>query len=248
MEREIVLDTETTGLDPSKGDRIIEIGAVELLEHLPTGNTFHVYLNPERKISEDSIRIHKITDAFVADKPFFRDIAEEFLSFLGNSPLVIHNAQFDLNFINHELKKIYITNLNSPVIDTLHLAREKFPGSSASLDSLCRRFNIDITTRTRNGHGALTDCYLLSEVYLDILGGKQPKLGLDSGVDSEKEKRTDVSSLGNNLIRQKSLCSRLSEADLKKHQEFIKEIGCEKNWRSLNLDQVFSATAEKFIG
>ena len=108
MQREIVLDTETTGLDPSKGDRIIEIGAVELLEHVPTGKTFHVYLNPERKIPEDSIRIHKITDAFVDDKPFFRDIAKDFLSFLGNSPLVIHNAQFDLNFINHELKKIYI--------------------------------------------------------------------------------------------------------------------------------------------
>ena len=248
MQREIVLDTETTGLDPSKGDRIIEIGAVELLEHVPTGKTFHVYLNPERKISEDSIRIHKITDSFVDDKPFFRDIAEEFLSFLGNSPLVIHNAQFDLNFINHELKKIYITNFNSPVIDTLHLAREKFPGSSVSLDSLCRRFNIDITARTRNGHGALTDCHLLSEVYLDILGGKQPKLGLDSDVDTEKENRTDVSTLGKHLIRQKPLCSRLSESDLKKHQEFIKEIGCEKNWKSLNLDQVLSATAEKFIG
>ena len=134
------------------------------------------------------------------------------------------------------------------MIDTLHLAREKFPGSSVSLDSLCRRFNIDITARTRNGHGALTDCHLLSEVYLDILGGKQPKLGLDSDVDSEKENRTDVLTPGNHLIRQKPLCSRLSKADLKKHQAFIKEIGCEKNWKSLNLDQVLSATAEKFIG
>jgi len=219
-----------------------------LLEHVPTGKTFHVYLNPERKISEDSIRIHKITNTFVDDKPFFKDIAEDFLSFLGNSPLVIHNAQFDLNFIKYELKKIYITNFDSTVIDTLHLAREKFPGSSVSLDSLCRRFDIDITARTRNGHGALTDCHLLSEVYLDILGGKQPKLGLDSDVDSEKENRTDVSTLGKHLIRQKTLCSRLSEADLKKHQAFIKEIGCEKNWKSLNLDQVLSAKAEKFIG
>ena len=175
MEREIVLDTETTGLDPSKGDRIIEIGAVELLEHLPTGNTFHVYLNPERKISEDSIRIHKITDAFVADKPFFRDIAEEFLSFLGNSPLVIHNAQFDLSMINNALKRLGKKPISrESSICTLEIARKKFPGSKNNLNALCRRFGVSLESREK--HGALTDCYLLLDVYIELLGGKQERL------------------------------------------------------------------------
>ena len=240
MTREVVLDTETTGLDPGKGDRVIEIGALELLDHVPTGKFFHVYLNPERKIPEDSIRIHRITDEFVVNKPLFLDVAKDFLSFVEGSSLVIHNADFDIKFLQHELQNINIPMLDLPVIDTVSLAREKYPGSSVSLDALCKRFNVETTNRKEKGHGALTDSLLLSEVYLEILGGKQPNLGLDSKLVFEKDGQNKLSGKGTKIIRSKPLTKRISQIDITKHQEFLKTIGCDKAWKNLKLHQVLS--------
>jgi len=176
--REIVLDTETTGISPRDGHRIIEIGALELMHHLPTGRSLHLYINPERDIDEGAIAVHGITLDFLADKPIFADVAEEFLAFIGSDPLVIHNASFDMAFINSEL-----TRVDRPVlamnqsIDTLAMARKKFPGAQANLDALCRRFEIDNTNRDL--HGALVDADLLASVYIELLGGRQPGLMLD---------------------------------------------------------------------
>jgi DNA polymerase III subunit epsilon len=170
--REIVIDTETTGLDPRSGDRIVEIAAVELVNHLPTGRVFHHYLNPERDMSEDAFAVHGLSTAFLADKPRFAEIAEPFIAFIEGARLVIHNAEFDIAFINAELGRVSRPSVaREAAIDTLALARQKFPGSPASLDALCRRFTIDNTARTR--HGALLDAELLSEVYLELIGGRQ---------------------------------------------------------------------------
>ena len=177
--REVVLDTETTGLDPRSGHRIVEIGCVELINHMATGKHFHKYLNPERDIPEQASAIHGLTEEFLSDKPLFADIAEEFQAFIGDSTLVIHNAEFDLGFINTEREKISQPPVASDrAIDTVSLARRKFPGAQASLDALCRRFKIDISDRTL--HGALKDARLLAEVYLELIGGRQQDLGLSA--------------------------------------------------------------------
>jgi DNA polymerase III subunit epsilon len=178
--REIVLDTETTGMDPVKGDRLVEIGCVELENMLPTGRHYHVYINPERDIPAEATAVHGITDAFVKDKPTFGEIVGDFLDFIGNDRLVIHNAEFDVKFLNAELRQFGFPSLdNRRVLDTLKMAREKFPGSPANLDALCRRFGIDNSSRTY--HGALLDSQLLAEVYLEMAGGRQK--GFDIGVD-----------------------------------------------------------------
>jgi DNA polymerase III subunit epsilon len=175
--REVVLDTETTGLDPRSGHRIIEIGCVELLNCVPTGRCHHVFVNPDRLVPAEAQAIHGITDAFLADKPPFAAIADDFLSFIGLSPLVIHNAAFDLGFINHELERLARPLLTADrAVDTVQLARRKYPGAPASLDALCRRFQIDLSDRTL--HGALKDCQLLAQVYLELQGGRQPGLHL----------------------------------------------------------------------
>lgn len=176
--REIVLDTETTGMDPYSGDRIIEIGAVELSNHMPTGKTCQLYINPERDIPAEATAVHGITDAFVKDKPVFSQCYSEFMDFIGDDyTLIIHNAEFDMKFLNWELKNVGHPALPwNRVVDTLAMARNKFPGSPANLDALCRRFNIDNTSRTY--HGALLDSELLAEVYLELLGGRQRGLGL----------------------------------------------------------------------
>lgn len=175
--REIVLDTETTGLSPKDGHRIIEIGALELINHMPSGKQLHLYINPEREIEEDAVRIHGITSAFLEDKPVFADIAQEFLAFIGDDVMVIHNASFDMGFINAELKRLGHSALpDNRAIDTLAMARRKFPGAQASLDALCRRFGID--NAHRDLHGALIDSDLLAEVYIELIGGRQPDLGL----------------------------------------------------------------------
>ena len=177
--REIVLDTETTGLDPVTGDRIVEIGAVELWNHLPTGKTFHKYLNPERNMPEEAQAVHGLTEEFLKDKPVFSQIADDFLAFIKDSKLVIHNASFDMKFINAELALVKKTRLPGNIaIDTLGIARKKFPGSPASLDALCRRFNIDNSARTM--HGALLDSEILAEVYLELIGGKQISMNLNT--------------------------------------------------------------------
>ncbi len=175
--REIVLDTETTGLSPASGDRIIEIGAVELINHVATGQTFQRYLNPERPVSAGAVAVHGLSDAFLADKPRFTDIVDDFLRFIGESPLVIHNADFDMGFLNAELERINRPRLNAArVIDTLVIARKTFFGAPASLDALCRRFEVDLGERAL--HGALKDALLLAEVYLGLRGGRQPGLEL----------------------------------------------------------------------
>lgn len=175
--REIVLDTETTGMDPVKGDRLVEIGCVELMNHLPTGKHYHIYLNPERDIPAEATAVHGITNDFVKDKPTFGEVVGDFLDFIGDAKLVIHNAEFDMKFLNAELKTFGFPSLdNRRVLDTLKMAREKFPGSPANLDALCRRFGIDNSSRTY--HGALLDSQLLAEVYLELLGGRQQGLAI----------------------------------------------------------------------
>ena len=189
--REIVLDTETTGLDPASGHRVVEIGCVELHNHVATGNTFHTYINPERDMPAEAEAVHGLSLEFLSDKPLFADIADGFMDFIGKSPVIAHNAMFDLGFINAEL-----TSLNRPplsterAIDTVQIARRKFPGAQANLDALCRRFNIDLSARVK--HGALLDAELLAEVYLELIGGREPGLGL--AATSNKKQLADSQS------------------------------------------------------
>lgn len=191
MTREIALDTETTGFDPDKGDRIIEIGCVELENHVPTGKSLQLYINPERDIPAEAIAIHGITNEFVADKPTFSQVYTEFIEFITGARLIIHNAEFDIKFINWELQ-----NVGHPLVpwncvtDTLTMARQKFPGSPANLDALCRRFSIDNTERTY--HGALLDSELLAEVYLELIGGRQHGMSLSD----DKKKSDNAQSIG----------------------------------------------------
>jgi len=171
--REIVLDTETTGLDPAAGHRLVEVGCVELLNHLPTGEVFHRYLNPQRDMPEEAFKIHGLSAEYLSDKPLFADVAAEFLEFIGDAPLVIHNADFDMKFLNAELTGLGFPALpKARAIDTVPMARRKFPGAQANLDALCRRFEIDNSNRVK--HGALLDAELLAEVYLELIGGRQP--------------------------------------------------------------------------
>lgn len=174
--RELVLDTETTGLNPHDGHRIVEIAAIELLNHLPTGEVFHRYVNPERDMPEAAQAIHGLSSAFLADYPPFAAITADFLDFVGADSLVIHNAEFDLAFINAELKRTGLPPLSVPVTDTLAMARRRFPGQPANLDALCRRFAIDLSAREK--HGARLDGELLAAVYLELIGGRQPSFDL----------------------------------------------------------------------
>ncbi|MCW2245075.1 DNA polymerase-3 subunit epsilon [Azospirillum fermentarium] len=174
--REIVLDTETTGFKPEEGHRLVEIGCLELVNHVQTGNRFHVYINPERPVPPEAAAVHGLTDEFLADKPVFETVAAEFVAFIGDSPLVIHNASFDMKFLRWELKLLGYPELKNNAIDTLMMARQKFPGAPATLDALCKRFGVDNSGRTF--HGALLDAQLLAEVYLELLGGRQAGLSL----------------------------------------------------------------------
>lgn len=177
--REIVLDTETTGFDPASGHRVVEIGCVELINHVPTGEVFHVYLNPERDMPEEAFNVHGLSEEFLSDKPLFAEVAETFVAFIGDATLVIHNADFDMKFLNWELQMLnYPTMPRERAIDTVAMARKRFPGSPASLDALCRRFGIDNSARDK--HGALLDAELLANVYLELIGGREPGLALAS--------------------------------------------------------------------
>lgn len=177
--REIVLDTETTGLDPETGDRVVEIGCIELLNGLQTENSFHTYLNPERDMPDGAFQVHGLSTEFLSDKPLFADVAMDFLAFIGDDKLIIHNAEFDLKFVNFELRLLGLAPLSRiRVVDTLDMARRKFPGERASLDALCRRFGIDATSREK--HGALVDAGLLCKVYVELTGGRQ--VGFDLAV------------------------------------------------------------------
>jgi DNA polymerase-3 subunit epsilon len=226
--REIVLDTETTGFEPNEGDRIVEIGAVELFNHLPTGRTYHQYINPKRNMPEAAFNVHGLSEEFLSDKPVFKDIVQEFIDFIKNSKLVIHNASFDMKFLNAELGWVNRPALPMhQAIDTLAIARRKFPGSPASLDALCRRFGIDNSSRTL--HGALLDSEILAEVYLELVGGRQPDLVL-SGPEVKTTKNGAPSADWRPTPRPKPLASRLSETEKAAHETFIAALETEALW------------------
>jgi DNA polymerase-3 subunit epsilon len=225
--REIVLDTETTGFDPETGDRIVEIGAVELLRHVPTGRTYHQYINPERAMPQSAFEVHGLGDDFLRDKPVFKEIGAAFLEFVGDAKLVIHNAAFDMKFLNAELGWMGQRQLPwEQAIDTLAIAKKKFPGSPASLDALCRRFGIDNSARTL--HGALLDSEILAEVYLELIGGRQPDFALS--VTTEDRSVSDMAS-GGPLRRPEPLPSRLTEAERAAHAAFIEGLGDDAVWK-----------------
>jgi DNA polymerase-3 subunit epsilon len=227
--REIVLDTETTGLDPDTGDRIVEIGAVELSNHVPTGRTFHEYINPQRQMPQEAFEIHGLDDAFLADKPRFAEVGAAFLDFVADAKLVIHNAAFDIRFLNAELGWINLPLLSwDRVVDTLALARQRFPGSPASLDALCRRFGIDNSARTL--HGALLDSEILAEVYLELIGGRQPDFMLAggpsrSGPTIEQDWRPSP--------RPSPLPGRLTDSERTAHEELVSRLGDTALWKRL---------------
>lgn len=227
--REIVLDTETTGFDPSSGDRIVEIGAVELLNHLPTGETFHVYINPERSMPAGAFEVHGLGDEFLKDKPKFAEIADDFLAFVGSDPLIIHNASFDMKFLNAELKWLNKRELPwKQAIDTLDMARKKFPGAQNSLDALCRRFSVDNSNREL--HGALLDSELLAEVYLELIGGRQQGMSFETA-DAEAVRNTPISTVASK--RPNPLPSRISSAEKQAHDQFLESLN-EPLWNTLN--------------
>jgi len=225
--RQIVLDTETTGFEPAEGDRIVEIGGVELLNHMPTGRVYHQYINPERAMPESAFAVHGLGDEFLRDKPVFRAIAQEFLDFVGDAQLVIHNAGFDMKFLNAELEWAKLRKLpDTQALDTLAIARKKFPGSPASLDALCRRFGIDNSAREK--HGALLDSEILAEVYLELIGGRQPGLVLntrsrDQGLGQDTERWRP-------RPRPTPLPSRLTEEEAAAHAAFVDELGDGAVW------------------
>lgn len=216
--REICFDTETTGIYPENGDRLVEIGAVELINHLPTGKIFHEYINPQRDVPEEVVKIHGLTNEFLADKPVFADIAQEWIDFIGEDGIfVAHNAEFDMRFINFELKKLgYETYEWDRVVDTLAIARNQFPGARNNLDALCKRFNIDNSARTF--HGALLDAQLLSEVYLQLLGIDEPSINFMS---EEKNNQTHENVVFDKSRILKSRNFSLSAEELEQHKNFI---------------------------
>lgn len=216
MSREIVLDTETTGLYPKEGHKLVEIGCVELHNYLPTGKIYHTYINPERDMPKEAFEVHGLSSDFLSKKPIFKLVAKEFLDFIDDSTLVIHNATFDLKFINYELNNLgYNSVSNTKVVDTLKMARKKFPGSPASLDALCRRFQIDRSDRIK--HGALIDADLLAKVYLELIGGKQPDLNF-------KDKKDVLPLEQKNKKFYTPRPHSASKEELEIHESFIKKI------------------------
>lgn len=220
MATEIVLDTETTGIDPKRGHRLIEIGCVEIEDLLPTGKTFHRYINPEREIEPDAIRVHGITNEMVRDKPKFATIADELLAFIGDRKIIAHNAAFDRGFVNMELERENrIAPPTDQWIDTLEIARLKFPGASNSLDALCKRFNVSLAERDK--HGALLDARLLASVYLELLGGKER--GLDLEMVSARVEAVQMANYKSYGQRQRPLASRITPAEAEAHEAFVKK-------------------------
>lgn len=219
MIREIVLDTESTGLDPKSGHRVIEIGCMELVGHLPTGKNLQLYINPERDVPLEAQNVHGLTEEFLKDKPKFADIADEFLAFIDGARLVIHNAPFDMGFLNYELSLLGRPALDVEVVDTVVLARKKFPGARASLDALCQRFNID--NSHREFHGALKDVELLAKVYLELLGGRQTGLTLGAGQSTTFE-TTEISYANLALRAPRPQTVPANEASA--HEAFIKKL------------------------
>ena len=214
--RQIVLDTETTGLSPTDGDRLVEIGCLEIVNQVSTGVTFHSYINPERDMPKGAFDVHGLSEEFLRDKPKFAEVAEAFLEFIADAPLVIHNASFDMGFLNHELKRTGRAALAADrAVDTLTIARKRFPGAQNSLDALCRRFGVDNSNRVK--HGALLDAELLAEVYLELMGGRQPGLVLDANLDARKNEMAAIE----RRARPAPLASRLTADERASHEAFI---------------------------
>ena len=210
--KEIILDTETTGLSVKDGHRIVEIGCVELDNLIPTGNKFHTYINPERKVSEKAFEVHGYTDEFLSEKKKFKDVADEFMNFIKDKRLIIHNAEFDLSHLNNELKLIGKKNLDNEIVDTLVLARDKFPGSSISLDALCKRYRIDNSVRTK--HTAIVDCNLLAKVYINLIGQKEPTLDF-------KNQDIEIQDNNKNILYFKKIV-KPTDQEKKNHAQYLK--------------------------
>ncbi|MFK7901795.1 MAG: DNA polymerase III subunit epsilon [Nitratireductor sp.] len=230
--REIIFDTETTGFRPEDGERIVEIGAVEMVNRTLTGKTFHEYLNPEgRQVNPGALEVHGLTDEFLAKQKTFSSIADEFLEFIDGAHLVAHNAKFDMNFVNHELGKLGKPAINDDlVIDTLQIARKKHPMAQNSLDRLCDRYKIDNSARTK--HGALLDSELLAEVYIELLGGRQSSLELESlTADTGDDKSTNHADTSSKPKRPTPLKAKISEEELKSHNEFVESLGEKAIWK-----------------
>ncbi len=214
--REVVLDTETTGLNPATGDRIVEIGCVELVNHLPTGQSYHQYINPQRPMPDEAFRVHGLSDDFLADQPAMADVMADFIAFIGDAPLIIHNADFDMRFINSELNLLGQVQLKmTRAVDTVRMAREKFPGAPASLDALCKRFCIDNSSRSL--HGALLDAQLLAEVYLELIGGRQPDFELAA-------ERAGAPVAAQDATRRDPRPHAASEEELAAHKAFVDQL------------------------
>jgi DNA polymerase-3 subunit epsilon len=228
MMREIVLDTETTGLDPLQGHRLVEVGCIELLNRIPTGATFHSYLNPEREVPAEAFAIHGLATDFLQDKPRFADIVDDFLMFIGDAPLVIHNAGFDHGFLIAELKRVERPPIaRERLVDTLMLARRKHPAGPNRLDDLCARYGIDNSRRTK--HGALLDAEILAEVYLELIGARQAQLGL---AESNERRSNGGDSIAARRERSATLPARVSDADRAAHREFVATLGANALWRN----------------
>lgn len=229
--REIVFDTETTGIEPSEGHRVVEIGAVELWNHLPTGRTWHQYINPERTMPKEAFEIHGISDEMLRDKPVFARIAQDFLAFIGvDARLIAHNASFDIKFLNAEFSMVGLPPVDSArVVDTVQIARSKFPGAPASLDALCRRFGVDNSGREK--HGALLDSELLAEVYLELIGGRQPDFGLAAATTPDRT-QANPRSVQHRPARPRPhpLPPRLTEAEEAAHRAFVEKMGPTALW------------------
>lgn len=232
--REIVLDTETTGLDPYQGHRLVEIGCIELLNRIPSGHTFHRYLNPERDMPAEAFAVHGLSGDFLKDKPFFADVVEDFLDFIGDAPLVAHNAMFDLGFLNAELERAARPPVpRERLVDTLLIARRKHPGASNRLDDLCVRYGIDNSRRTK--HGALLDAEILAEVYLELIDARQAQLGLVEARTSAMVVRAGAIRI---QTRPTPLASRLTESEHSAHVAFVATLGAEPMWRHYPLDSL----------
>lgn len=226
MQREIVFDTETTGLDPARGDRLIEIGCIEIVNRIPTGREFHQYINPERDVHPDAVAVHGLTFEFLKDKPVFGAVCDAFLDFIGDAPLVAHNATFDYGFINAELGKVSKPLVAAHrIVDTLQIARRKHPAGPNSLDALCKRYGVDHTKRTK--HGALMDAALLAQVYVELLGERQATLGLAERGAAVGRARVDA---GKARQRPEPLPSRIGVEQIEAHKTFVGTLGPDAVW------------------
>ncbi|WP_230531786.1 DNA polymerase III subunit epsilon [Microvirga roseola] len=230
MLREIVLDTETTGTDHAKGDRVIEIGCVELLNHIPTGRNYHVYINPECQVSAGAFAVHGLSNEFLADKPVFAAIAHEFVDFIGDARLVIHNAAFDIGFLNAEFGRTGHKVIDlAVVVDTLALARRKHPGAANNLDALCSRYGIDNSKRTK--HGALLDAEILAEVYIELIGGRQVGFDLSLQPSAGRGIALNRNDAAGREAKPRTMISRLTDAEREAHASFIQSLGPNSLWR-----------------